>query len=183
MDQFVKELEQSLQAIIQKLHDDLQTVRSNRPSVQLVENVRLECYGQPMTVKQVGSLSIRPPRDIEISVWDKSIVGAVTKAIQDANIGLSLSGDGSLIRASLPVLTNERREEFSKMAKKMAEQTHIQIRARRDEINKKVKTAEEEGASSEDQAFKGKEKIQKMVDDTNKRTDALLDAKLAELAE
>lgn len=183
MDQFIKELESHLAAIITHLEGELQSVRSNRPSVQLIENIPVEAYGQTMTVKELGSLSIRPPRDIEITCWDKSVMGAVMKGIQDFGGGLSVGSDSSVVRVSLPSLTNERREEYSRLAKKMTEQDKIQIRARRDDINKKVKAAEEEGALSEDQAFKGKERIQKVVDEANRKADALLEAKLGELAE
>ncbi len=183
MDQYVKELEGGLQMAIDHLKEEFQSVRSNRPSVQLVENIKVEAYGQTLTVRELGSLSIRPPRDIEISLWDQSIIPAVMKAIQDAGGGLSVGNNGNMIRASLPMLTDERREEFSKLAKKITEQAKIAIRARRDEINKKVKAAEEEGELSEDQAYKGKERIQKSVDEANKKADAILDAKLAELAE
>lgn len=183
MDTFIKELEAALQRVNNRLHEDLQTVRSNRPSVQLVENIPVEAYGEQMTVRQLGSLSIRPPRDIEIACWDKNVVGAVTKAIQDAGIGFSVGNEGMIVRASLPVLTDERREEFGRLAKKMTEQAKIQIRARRDEMNKKVKAAEEAGTISKDQAFMGKERIQKIVDGANKRADTMLESKLAELAE
>jgi ribosome recycling factor len=183
MDQYLKELEGGLQMAIDHLKEEFQSVRSNRPSVQMVENIKVEAYDQTLTVKELGSLSIRPPRDIEISLWDQSIMPAVMKAIQDAGGGLSVGNSGNIIRASLPTLTNERREEFSKLAKKIAEQGKIAIRMRREEVNRKVKAAEEEGALSEDQAFKGKERIQKSVDEANKKVDAILDAKLSELAE
>lgn len=183
MDLFIKELEMALKGVTQRLQEELQAVRSNRPSVQLVENIPVDVYGQSMTIKQLGSLSIRPPRDVEITVWDKTVIGAIMKAIQDANAGLSAGNDGMVIRASLPVLTDERRQEFSKIAKKIVEQAKIQIRAKRDEINKKVKAAEDEGVLSEDQAFKGKERLQKVVDESNKFAELLLNKKLEELAE
>ena len=105
------------------------------------------------------------------------------KAIQESAGGLSVGNNGNLIRASLPMLTSERRDEFNKVAKKIAEQAKIAIRMRREEVNKKVKAAEDAGELSEDQAFKGKERIQKSVNEANGKVDALLDAKLVELAE
>ena len=183
MEPLIKEIEASLQAIVEKFREELSGVRSNRPSVQLVENIAVASYGQQMTVKQMGSLSIRLPRDIEISVWDKSVMGAVMKAIQDSGAGLSVTNDGNIIRATLPALTAERHEEFAKLVKKMAEQWKIQIRARRDDIMKKVNAAEEEGGWGEDQVFKGKEKIQKVVEEANKKLEALLERKLAEFAQ
>jgi ribosome recycling factor len=183
MEPLIKEIEASLKDIIGRFTEELQSVRSNRPSVQLVENIPVDSYGQQMTIKQMGSLSIRPPRDIEISVWDKSVMPAVMKALQDSGAGLSVTNDGTTIRASLPTLTSERREEFAKLVKKMSEQWKIQIRSRRDDIMKKVNAAEEEGGLGEDQVFKGKEKIQKAVEEANKKIDALLEGKLVEFAE
>lgn len=183
MDQYIKELEAGLSAAIDHLKEEFQSVRSNRPSVQLVENIKVEAYGQTLTIKELGSLSIRPPRDVEISLWDQSIMPDVMKAIQDAGSGLSVGNNGNLVRATLPSLTSERREEFSKLAKKIAEQTKITIRMRREEVNRKVKTAEEEGVLSEDQAFKGKERLQKSVTEANGKVDSILESKLGELSE
>ena len=179
----LKELAAALAALLDRLHADLGGVRSNRPSVQLLENVMVDCYGQTMPLQQVASLGIRPPRDIEINVWDKTAVPAVMKAIQEANIGLSVSNDGTTIRGSLPALTAERREEFMKLAKRIVEEAKIQVRMRRDDANKKVKAAEEEGVLGEDQAFKAKEQIQKAVDEANKKAETLLEGKVKELAE
>lgn len=183
MDSYLKELAAALAALLAHLQTELGGVRSNRPSVQIVENVMVEYYGQKMPLQQVASLSIRPPRDIEINVWDKEAVAPAMKAIQEANIGLSVSNDGNIIRGSLPALTAERREEFMKLAKRIVEEAKIQIRMRRDETNKKVKAAEEEGALNEDQVFKGKEQIQKAVDEANKKAEALLEGKVKELSE
>lgn len=183
MEQILKDFESACHQVLNKFHEELQSVRGNRPSVQLVENIVVECYGQSMPVKQVGSLSVRPPRDIEINVWDKGVIGSVVKAIQESNVGLSVSNDGNVIRATLPALTTERREEFSKLVKKMSEQTRIQLRAKRDDANKHLKTAEENGEISEDQVFKGKEKIQSVTDIFNKEIETALDKKVAELSE
>jgi len=183
METFIKELEGALNAAVQKLHEELGGVRSNRPSVGLVENIMVECYGQAMPVKQVGSLGVRPPRDIEITVWDQSIVATVAKAIQDAKVGLSVSNDGNIVHATLPSMTDERRAEFSKLVKRMAEEARIKIRAHRDDVIKKIKAAEADKKLDEDAAFRGKEKVQKIVDETNKKVETMLEGKLKELAE
>ncbi len=179
----MKELESALKAAVQKLEDELKAVRGNRPSVQLVEDVKVNYYDQLLSVKQLGSLGVRPPREIEITVWDKNAVGPVSKAIAEAKIGLSVTNEGNVVRASLPPLTDERRQEFMKLVKKMAEATRIQIRTKRDEIIKKIKAAEAEKKLDEDQMFKAKEKIQKQIDEVNKRIEEAVERKMKELAE
>jgi ribosome recycling factor len=183
METFVKELETALQAAVQKLREEFGGVRSNRPSVGLVENIMVECYERTMPIKQLGSLGIRAPRDIDITVWDQSIVATVAKAIQDAKVGLSVSNEGNVVRATLPPLTDERRAEFMKLVKRMAEEARIKIRGHRDDIVKKIKAAEADKKMDEDAAFRGKEKAQKVVDEVNKKIEAMLEGKLKELSE
>ncbi|MFA6354527.1 MAG: ribosome recycling factor [Candidatus Paceibacterota bacterium] len=182
-EQIVKDLEGELSSSIGKLKEELSTIRSGRPSVEFVENIRVSCYGQEMTIKQLGSLSVIPPRTIQISVWDKASVGAVMKGIEDAKIGMSASNDGNLVRANLPVLTEERREEVSRMVKKMSEGVRIQVRNKRDEAMKKLKAAADDKEISEDQSFKFKEKIQKVVDENNGKIETMVGAKLEEIKE
>ncbi len=180
-DIYFKELETALKSVVEKFRQDLQAVRGNRPSADLIENIKVNCYDQWFTIKQLGSLSVVPPRDVHVSVWDKNTVGAVAKAIDGAKIGLSVSADGSTVRASLSPLGNERREELAKSVKKTSEGARIQIRHHRDESIRKAKTAEDEKQITEDQVFKLKEKIQKLVDATNEQVETLVKNKLEEL--
>lgn len=181
-EKLIKELEGEFGVIFSKIKEELNMVRSNRPSVAILENIKVNVYDQWMTVQQLGSLSVQPPKDILITIWDKNAVGAIMKAIEDAKIGLSVSNDGNVIRASLPVLTDERKQELAKLVKKISENYRIQVRARRDEAMRKVKAAEDSGDVNEDQEFKLKEKIQKQVDEANKKIEDLVEKKLSELA-
>lgn len=182
-EQLLKELESDFGGVFGRLKEELASVRSGRPSVELVENIKVDIYGQEMTIKQLGSLSVVPPRMIHITVWDKSLVGAVLKAIEGAKIGMTASNDGNTIRASLPTLTDERREELSKLIKKMIEATRIQVRNKRDEVMKKMKAMGDEKVLNEDQIFKLKEKIQKVVDEWNGKIEQAMDLKLKEISE
>lgn len=182
-EKFLRDFEGELKTQAEKLKEDLKMIRSNRPSVELVEGIRVNIYDQQMTIRELGSITLQPPRDVVISVWDKNAAGAVSKAIEDAKIGLSVSHDGNNIRASLPILTDERRAELSKLIKKTTEEARIQVRTRRDEAMKKVKAAKDEKAISEDQEFKMKEKLQKTVEDVNAQIEKLLESKLKEIQE
>lgn len=183
VDQLLKDLEKSAKTIFESLKLELSGIRTNRPNPQLVENVKVEYMGQPMTIKQLGSISIVPPREIDISPWDKSYVPAIIKGIETSGMGLTANTDGNLIRINLPTLTDERRQELIKLIKSMAEQTKIRIRSLRDDVNKKVEAAFKEKIVSEDQKFKGKDKIQKVIDKTNVDIETLLSGKIKEINE
>jgi len=180
-EQIIKELEQHLKDRFEKLKIEFQGIRTNRPSPELIENVLVSYFDQKMPIKQLGSISIKPPREIVVQVWDEQVIPGITKAIEDAKLGLSVQRDEHVIRAFLPPLTDERRLEMGKLAKKMAEEARIAVRSLRDDSNKKIKAAEAEKSISEDQLFKAKEKIQAITNDGNAQIEALVEKKLEEL--
>jgi ribosome recycling factor len=182
-EEYLKEFESALKIAVRKLSEELMAIRGSRPSVELVENIKVNYYDQMLPIKQLGSLSIVPPRGIKITVWDKNAVGPTMKAIEAAQMGLSVSNEGNSIIATLSPLGDERREELTRLVRKTAEAQRIQIRAKRDEIIKKLKEAEANKEVSEDEAFKSKTKAQKIVDETNKEIEKLVEEKLKELAE
>ncbi len=179
----LKNFTQELKGVTDKLRETLRLIQSNRPSVELIGDLKVNYFDQWFTIKQLGTLAVLPPRGIQVTVWDKQALGSITKAIEDAKMGLSVSSDGLTLRATLSALSNERREELAKGAKKEVEESRIRVRAARDEAIKKLKTAESEKQASEDVAFKTKEKIQKIVDETNRGIETALAAKITELKE
>jgi ribosome recycling factor len=180
-DQIIKDLESSLDATTQKLKQEFAQLRGNRPSPDMIQDLKVSLYDQMLTIRELGSLSILPPRTIQISVWDPGAIGAVMKAIEDAHLGLSTNNDGNNIRATLSALGDERREELTKLLKKMSETVRIQIRGRRDDAMKRLKDAEGKKEITEDDAFKGKEKIQKATEKANSEVEAMVEGKLDEL--
>jgi len=176
-EEYIKQLESVFRVLTAKLGEELGVISGTRPSVEIVEHVKVNYMNQVITIQQLGSIMIQPPRDILIQVWDKNSVGPVMKAIEEAKIGLTASSDGNVIRASLPSLTDERREEFSKLVKKISENYRIQVRARRDEVMKELKNAD----LNKDQEFKAKEAAQKKVDEVNKRIEEMVEKKLKEI--
>lgn len=177
MDSLIKEFEADLKAAADHFKDECSGIRTNRPSSRLVEDVKVEYFGQMTPVKQLGSIMIIPPREMAVSVWDKGAAAEVAKAIEHANLGLSISVDGSTVRLALPLLTDERRTELIKLAKALAEKERIKVRGYRDDINKKIKAQE----IDEDMAFRMKERVQKAVDAVNAAIEALLDSKITEI--
>lgn len=177
MDEIIKDLEQKTKTIFDALRQEIVSIRTNRPTAKLVEDIKADYFGQQMPIKQLASIGIVPPREIDISVWDKNALAPIIKAIESSSLGVTANIDGNLIRINLPPMTDERRKELTKLIKGIVEQSRIKIRAMRDEANKKTKDA------SEDQKFKLKEKIQDIVDKTNKEIEALLAAKIKEIEE
>jgi len=182
MDQLLKDFEQKIKSIIDSLRQEFLNIRTNRPTAKLVEDIKVDYLDQQFLVKQLGSISVAPPKEIDISIWDKDAVIAVAKAIQEAR-GLTPNIDGNLIRVRLPSLTQERREEFSKLVKGSAEQIRIKIRGSRDDANKRVELMFKDKTISEDQKFKSKKKIQDAVDKVNQELESLLAAKIKEINE
>jgi len=182
-DLFVKEFESALSALVSKCKQDLAGIRGNRPSPEMVQDIKINLYDQWLTIRELGSLSVLPPRTIQITVWDKDAIAPVTKAIETSHLGLSVTNDGNNIRAMLSPLGNERREEMTKLVKKTAEAVRIQIRGKREEVIKRIKDAETKKEITEDDSFRGKEKVQKVVEKANKDVEAMMENKLAELGE
>ena len=179
----VKDLETGLSGVVLKLKTEIAGIRGNRPSTEAIENITLSLYDQTLSVRELGSISILPPRTIQITVWDKDAVNPIMKAIEAAHMGLTASNDGTTIRATLSALGDERREELTKLVKKTAEAARIQLRARRDDTMKRVKDGEAAKELTKDDVFRGKEKIQKIIDKANADIEKMVDDKLAELGE
>ncbi len=182
-EQITKDLEVALGSITTKLKQDFSQIRGNRPSPDMIQDIRLSLYDQMLTIRELGSLNVLPPRTIQITVWDPGAIAAIMKAIDDAHLGLSTNNDGNTIRATLSPLGDERRDEMTKLVKKISEAARIQIRARRDDAMKRLKDSESKKEITEDDSFRGKEKIQKATDKANGEVEAMVDGKLAELGE
>ncbi|MBS3903462.1 MAG: ribosome-recycling factor [Anaplasmataceae bacterium] len=177
----IKELNQELAQRSQNLKQELAGIRSNRPTPELLEHIKLNYYDQPMTVQQLGSISIRPPRELIVQAWDVASIPAIIKGIEDAKLGVTVSRDENVVRVSIPALTVERKEQLEKLIRKNAEEVRIGVRSVRDDYNKQLKAAESEKAITEDQLFKLKEQVQKAVDAANAEIEAIVTKKLTEI--
>lgn len=176
--EYLKELEIKFNEIFESLKEEFSSLRTNRPTPKLVENIKVEYGDSLLTVKQLGSIGIELPRSLTVTVWDVNITPQVAKAIEAANLGVSVSHDGNVIRINLPELTAERREELSKIVKSSAEKARIKMRTIRDETNKRVNAEPDK-----DVKFRAKEELQKIVDKFNGEVDMLVENKLDEIKE
>ncbi len=183
MDAYIKQVQAQFGQLMHALAQELSGVRTNRPSPQLVENIPVEYAGEQLMVKQLGTISVSGPKEMLLTLWDKSATPAIAKAIEKAQRGFSVSVEGSAVRLKMPPLTDERREELGKLVKSAVERTRIRVRAARDEANKRIETALKEKAISENQKFAYKKQVQDMVDKINGEIEAALEKKLQEISE
>lgn len=158
-------------------------VRTGKASVGLLEGVKVDYYGTPTPLNQVGNLNTPDFHTITVQPWDKTIIPIIEKAILSANLGLNPSSDGTLIRIPIPPLNEERRKELVKHTKKLAEDAKVSVRnIRRDEIEKLKKTEKDEHISEDDRKH-GEAEIQKLTDQYIKEVDTLVQKKEKEIME
>jgi len=179
--EIIDEFKKQLEAVLTSLKKELAVLRGNRPSPALVEDIKVSYYNQILTVKQLGSISVIPPREINVQIWDKQAVGNVVKALETSGYGFSVQNEGNLVRIFLPELSEERRKELLKKAKQIVEEHRIRVRNLRDEANKQVQKSFEEHKFNEDQKFKLKESVQKEVEQFNNEIEKSLEKKIQEI--
>mgnify|MGYP001224356036 CR=1 FL=1 len=163
------------------LRKEFAGLRTGRASAALLEPITVEAYGSTMPINQVGTISVPEPRMVTVQVWDRSLAGAVEKAIRSAGLGLNPASDGQLIRVPIPALSEERRVELTKIAGKYAEQSRIAVRNVRRDGMEMLKKMEKSGEISEDDHRLWEEEIQRLTDEHIKAIDAALAQKEGEI--
>lgn len=177
MKEIQNKLQQQMDKTIEALKFEFSTIRAGRANAQMLDKIRVDYYGTPTPINQVGSISVPEPRTLMISAWDKSAMKEIEKAIRNSDLGLNPTNDGEVIRINVPALTEERRKELCKQAKKASEEFKVRIRNERRDANDKLKKLEKEGEITEDELKKAQDNVQKMTDKYVKEIDTLLDAK------
>ncbi len=180
LDEITKHLKLQLQKAVENTQRELATIRSGKATTSLLDTVRVESYGQQMPLNQVASVSTPEPRLLTVQPWDKSLMGAVEKAIRASDLGLNPANDGEIIRVPLPPLTEERRKELVKVVRKLAEEGKIAIRHGRTEAMAAVKKVEH---VSEDDKHRSDGQIQKLHDQAVQQINSIVEAKEKEIME
>ncbi len=173
----------SMDKAIEALKKDFTKVRTGRASVSLLDDVRVDYYGTPTPLNQLGTLAIPEPRLITIQPWEKKLLPEIEKAIFKADLGLTPTSDGQLIRMVIPALTEDRRKEMVKMLKRMAEDAKVAVRNIRREANDAVKKLAKDKEISEDDAKRVEKEIQDLTDKFVARTDEVVAVKEKEVME
>ncbi len=160
----IEEFEEKLKKSVSTLKKDLSKLRTGVASISLLDDIRVNYYGQPTPLNQVATISAPDSRTITVQPWDTSSIGELEKAIQKSDLGVNPMSDGKIIRLVFPRLTEERRKELMKMGGKMLETTKVAMRNVRRETNERLKKMEKEKALSKDDSFKLQEEVQKTTD-------------------
>ena len=168
---------------IESLKREYSRLRTSRASISLLDGIRVSYYDTPTPLNQMASLAVPEPRLIVIQPWDKTAIEDIEKAILKSELGLTHMNDGKVIRISIPPLTEERRKELVKVARKMSEENKVAIRNIRRDANEMLKDLKKEKEISEDDLFRSQEEVQKATDQFISQVDELCAAKEKEILE
>ena len=163
------------------LEQELAKIRTSRASPSLVEDVEVNAFGSKFTIKQLGAISTPQTNQIVIQPWDISYIEPIEKAISQSGLGMSCAVDKNIIRLSLPLLTQEYRDALSRNLNEKAEQIRQTIRRQRDEAWNKIQAAQKAKEITEDDKFRGKDELQKLVDEYHDKIKNLVEKKKNEL--
>ena len=167
------EQEQRMDKSIESLKHEFASIRTGRASVALLDKIMVDYYGSPTPINQVANISVAEPRMILVAPWDKSMIGAIEKAILQSDLGLNPGNDGTAIRLTIPQLTEERRKEIVKIVHKKAEDAKVAVRNIRRDANDVLKKEEKAKTITEDDVKDGLDQIQKLTDKKIKQIDDL----------
>lgn len=162
---------------------ELASIRAGRANPQLLDRIMVDYYGTPTPLNQVGNVSAPEPRLLVISLWDTSILHEVEKAIQKSDLGINPANDGKLIRLAFPEITEERRKEIVKSAKKKAEESKVAVRSIRRDANEAFKKDKKASVITEDDFNDLEREVQELTDETVKKIDEILADKEMEIME
>ena len=180
MDASLQVYDDTMKKALDFLESDYGTIRAGRANPHVLDKIRVDYYGMPTPIQQVGNITVPEPRIIQIAPWEKSLLKAIEKAILTSELGINPSNDGSVIRLIFPELTEERRKDLSKEVKKKAEEAKVAIRNIRRDGNDAFKKLVKAG-TPEDEAKDLEDKLQKMTDKYIKDVEVMMEAKTKEI--
>ncbi len=183
VDEILGEARESMDKAVGALKKEMTKVRTGRASTNLLDDVRVEYYGVPTPLSQVATLSAPEPRLLTVQPWEKNLLPEIEKALFKADLGLTPSSDGTLIRLPVPALTEERRREMVKIIKRMAEDAKVSVRNSRRDANENLKMLEKEKEITEDELKRSEKDVQQLTDEFISTIDAVVQKKEREVME
>ncbi len=175
------DLEKKMQSAIDHFEKELNSLRTSRANPSMLENLFVDAYGSKTPINQLGNISVPDASTLTIQVWDNSLVKSIENAILDSNLGINPQIDGSLIRLPIPKLSEERRNELSKIASEFSENSKVAIRNIRREFIDAQKKQKKESNISEDELKKNIDNIQKITDENIERIEKILEIKKSDI--
>ncbi len=179
----LSEARAAMDKAVKSLKREMAKVRTGRASVSLLDDVKVDYYGVPTPLSQVATLSVPEARLITVQPWEKNLIPDIEKAIFKADLGLTPSSDGQLIRLPVPALTEERRREMVKIIKRMAEESKISVRNSRRDANETLKMLEKEKEITEDDLKRSEKDVQQLTDEFVNTIDSIVQSKEKEVME
>lgn len=177
----ISEKKSDLEKALEHLNFELGKLRTGRATPSLVEDIKVDYYGNKTPLKQVASINVPEPRQITIQPWDRGAIVPIESAIRESDLGLNPINDGILIRLNIPSLTEERRRDLVKVLNGKVEESRISIRNIREEIWKEIQELEKSGQIGEDDKFRAKDRLQAVVDEYNKKIEETREKKEKEI--
>ena len=181
MQEQLKAYETKMEKSLDVLLDEFSSIRAGRANPHVLDKLKVDYYGTPTPIQQVGNINVPEARMIVIQPWEKSLLKAIEKAILTSDLGINPTNDGNVIRLVFPELTEERRKELAKDVKKKGEATKVAVRNIRRDANDAFKKSEKAGEMSEDDLKAAEEDIQKLTDKMIDKIDREIDAKTKEI--
>ena len=174
---------QRMDGAIEALRREFAGVRTGKASPALLDSVRVEAYGSPMPLNQVGTVTAPEARMLVVQPWDKTLLKAIEKGLRESELGLNPSNDGTIIRIPIPPLTEERRKEYVRMLHKLTEEARVAVRNVRRDANDEVKSRQKDEGLSEDDIRREQGEVQKLTDQYIAKIEELMKHKEAEIME
>lgn len=183
IDDVINDGKMRMDRAVSQLKSDLATLRAGRATPSLLDKVTVDYYGTQTPLNQLANITAPEPRLLLIQPWDKGALDSIEKAILKADLGLTPSNDGQVIRIAIPPLTEERRQELVKMVRKYGEEAKVAIRNVRRDVNESIKKLEKEGELSKDEARRHQDTVQKVTDEHIEQVDQIIALKEKEVLE
>jgi ribosome recycling factor len=181
VDEVIAELEAGIVKAQEALRRDLGKLRTGRAHPAMLDSIRADYYGTPTPLAQMANISVPEPRMLTVKPWDKSAIQAVDKAIRESDLGLNPQSDGDLIRVPIPALSEERRRDLVKIAKRTGEDCKIAVRKVRHEAIAMLNDLKKEGDLSEDDVERAKKRVEDVVGAAGQAIDSVIQTKEKEI--
>ena len=178
--ELIEDLKPELEKAIAFLKGEMMKIKTSRATPAMVEDIEIECYNQKFPIKQLATINVPQPRLITIQPWDKSILQDIERGIRNKS-SFSPVVDGDLVRINIPTLSEDQRKEYCKIIADKSEEARISIRLHRERVWKEIQEMEKKGEMREDDKFKAKDDLQKLIDDYNEKIEEMKKNKESEV--
>ncbi|OGI27649.1 MAG: ribosome recycling factor [Candidatus Moranbacteria bacterium RIFOXYB1_FULL_43_19] len=183
LDQIIQKSKPEMEKAVERFREEIAKLRTGRANPAMVENLPVDYYGAKSPLKQVASITVPEPRLVVITPWNKDNLVDIEKAVSESGLGLNPTNDGQVVRIAIPPLNEERRTELVKVLGKYSEEARVLIRQAREEAWDEIQDMVKNGKLGEDAKFKGKEQLQKLIDEYNGKVEEVRGKKEKEIME